>query len=434
VTIPDLLTLTSVVLAVFLLTPPIGRLIYAAMEGQPTPLSPIVRPVERAIYRVARLDPDEEQDWRGYAASVVVFTVVSVLALFLLQVYQASLPLNPTGAGPVPPDLAVNTAVSFATTTNWQNYAGETGVSHFTQMAGLTVQNFVAAAAGLATAVALARALGSRRSRIGNFWVDVTRATLRLDQIDDLDAMVVDVPQIGLGVLGRDLVPIALELGDHVPERPRRAAQQEELPPDRVDSLDRGPRRGLKQLLVQLRQPIGYLFEQRVVAVDDPVEQGVEQEAGVAVPKARFRVADALPDRLEILPVHVLECEQRRTPEEQADLVAVERTASFVDRAGDHEQPARQVLGAREVLDFRPFEGMDHVLDRQRMELILLRDRPQDLHLCQAVDVDPADPRPRRSMVGQELVEPVDLADLELLRRVVDAGHDDLARSARKRR
>ena len=173
-----LLTLASVLLAVVALTPPVGRLIYAAMEGQPTPLTRFLGPLERAIYRVAGIDPAKEQGWQTYAVSLGVFTFASIALLYLLQRVQGVLPLNPTGAGPVSPALAFNTAVSFATTTDWQNYAGETGVSQLTQMAGLTVQNFVAAAAGLAAAVAVARALGSQRTRIGNFWVDLVRATL----------------------------------------------------------------------------------------------------------------------------------------------------------------------------------------------------------------------------------------------------------------
>jgi K+-transporting ATPase ATPase A chain len=173
-----LLTLGTVMLAVLALTPVIGGYIHAVMEGRRTWLTPIFGPVERVIYRAAGIDPSEEQGWKAYAASLGLFTLASVILLYLIQRFQGVLPLDPTGAGAVEPGLAFNTAVSFATTTNWQNYAGETGVSHLTQMAGLTVQNFVAAGAGLAAAVALARALGSRRTQIGNFWVDLTRATL----------------------------------------------------------------------------------------------------------------------------------------------------------------------------------------------------------------------------------------------------------------
>jgi potassium-transporting ATPase potassium-binding subunit len=177
-TIAGILTLATVMLAVLALTPPLGGYIHAAMEGRPTVLSPFLGPIERGIYRVTRIDPQEMQSWRAYTASLLVFTFVSIAALYLIQRFQGVLPLNPTGAGPVAPELAFNTAVSFSTTTDWQNYAGETGVSQLTQMMGLTVQNFLAAAGGLAAAAAVARGLGSRRSLLGNFWVDLTRATL----------------------------------------------------------------------------------------------------------------------------------------------------------------------------------------------------------------------------------------------------------------
>ena len=171
-------TLVTVLLAVVAATPFLGTYIHAAMEGRRTRLTPIVGPVERLIFRLAGIDPTREQGWKAYATSLGVFTFVSIVVLYLLQRFQGALPLDPTGAGAVPPELAFNTAVSFATTTDWQNYAGETSVSHLTQMLGLTVQNFVAAAGGLAAAIAVARALGSRRSQLGNFWVDLTRATL----------------------------------------------------------------------------------------------------------------------------------------------------------------------------------------------------------------------------------------------------------------
>ena len=174
-----LLTLASVLLAALLLTPLLGRYIFAVMEGHRTWLTPIVGPFERLIYRAAGIDPTREQGWKSYAMSFGVFTLVSIVALYLLQRVQDLLPLNPTGAASVAPELAFNTAVSFATTTDWQNYAGETGVSYLTQMAGLTVQNFVAAAAGLAAAVAhRARPRVAPERGLGNFWVDMTRATL----------------------------------------------------------------------------------------------------------------------------------------------------------------------------------------------------------------------------------------------------------------
>ena len=177
-TIAGILTLATVMLTVLALTPPVGGYIHAAMEGHHNVLSPFLRPVERTIYRLAGIDPGEMQSWKAYTASLLVFTFVSIAALYLIQRLQGSLPLNPTGAGAVAPELAYNTAVSFSTTTDWQNYAGETGVSQLTQMMGLTVQNFLAAAGGLAAAAAVARGLGSRLHLLGNFWVDLTRATL----------------------------------------------------------------------------------------------------------------------------------------------------------------------------------------------------------------------------------------------------------------
>ena len=125
--------------------------------------------------------PTREQTWPVYALALLAFSLVSVLGLYALQRVQGSLPLDPTDAKAVPPALAFNTAVSFVTNTNWQNYGGELTMSHLTQMAGLTVQNFVSAAVGLAVAVALIRGFVRRRSAtIGNFWVDLTRGTIRV--------------------------------------------------------------------------------------------------------------------------------------------------------------------------------------------------------------------------------------------------------------
>jgi K+-transporting ATPase ATPase A chain len=130
---------------------------------------------------VAGVDPAREQPWGVYAVSLLAFSVVSVLGLYMLQRLQGLLPLNPTGVDGVPSALAFNTAASFVTNTNWQNYGGESTMSHLTQMAGLTVQNFVSAAVGIAVAVALVRGLTRRRSEtIGNFWVDLTRVITRV--------------------------------------------------------------------------------------------------------------------------------------------------------------------------------------------------------------------------------------------------------------
>ncbi|HEY5727112.1 MAG TPA: potassium-transporting ATPase subunit KdpA, partial [Acidimicrobiia bacterium] len=138
-------------------------------------------PIERFVYRLSGVNPEREQRWNVYALSLLAFSAVSVLALYALQRFQGSLPFNPTGVDGVPPALAFNTAVSFVTNTNWQNYAGENTMSHLTQMVGLAVQNFVSAAVGLAVAIAFIRGLVRRRfDTIGNFWVDLVRGTVRV--------------------------------------------------------------------------------------------------------------------------------------------------------------------------------------------------------------------------------------------------------------
>lgn len=136
-------------------------------------------PVEQSIYRLGGVDPAAAMTWRGYALAVVVFNLLGFALLFLLQLLQGLLPLNPARLPGMEPLLAFNTATSFATNTNWQAYAGETTLSYLTQMAGLTVQNFASAATGMAVAVALARGLASRPANtIGNFWVDLVRSIL----------------------------------------------------------------------------------------------------------------------------------------------------------------------------------------------------------------------------------------------------------------
>ncbi len=139
-------------------------------------------PIERLTYRICGVDPDREQRWNVYAWSVLAFSLVSILFVYLMQRVQGHLPFNPTGAtGVQDPALAFNTAVSFVTNTNWQNYSGESAMSHLTQMVAFTVQNFASAAVGLAVAVALIRGLVRRRSgTLGNFWVDLVRGVLRV--------------------------------------------------------------------------------------------------------------------------------------------------------------------------------------------------------------------------------------------------------------
>jgi potassium-transporting ATPase potassium-binding subunit len=170
-------------IAVLLVTAPALGWYVAKVYGddRKAPGDRVFLPVERAIYRVCRVDPDKEQNWKVYAYSVLAFSLVSFLLLYALLRWQAGLPLNPNDLPGVVPHLSFNTAVSFMTNTNWQSYGGESTLSHLTQMTGLTVQNFVSAAAGMAVMAALIRGLARRRaSTLGNFWVDLTRTTVRI--------------------------------------------------------------------------------------------------------------------------------------------------------------------------------------------------------------------------------------------------------------
>ena len=148
-------------------------------EGRPCGLDPIFSPVEHLIYRLCKVRHAIEMDWKTYGMAMLIFNAAGLLALYLLQRVQGLLPLNPASLGMVGPDLAFNTAASFATNTNWQSYGGETTLSYLTQMLGLTVQNFVSAATGMAILVALIRGLTRQTAHtIGNFWIDLTRSTL----------------------------------------------------------------------------------------------------------------------------------------------------------------------------------------------------------------------------------------------------------------
>ncbi len=158
---------------------PLGAFMADVFDGRRTFLSPILGPLERGFYRLSGVDPQQERNWLDYTISMIVFTAGCFVALYLTQRLQGVLPFNPQGRDAVPPDLAFNTAISFITNANWQAYAGETTMSHFTQMAGLTTHNFLDTAVAAALAVGLTRALGRGESdTIGNFWVDMTRATL----------------------------------------------------------------------------------------------------------------------------------------------------------------------------------------------------------------------------------------------------------------
>jgi len=179
VSMPDFLTLVALLGALLIATPVLGAYMYRVFEGERTFLSPALRPVERGIYRLCGVDDAVEQGWKGYTVSVLMLALVSIVAVYLILRVQGSLPFNTNAAGPMSPDLAFNTAVSFATNTNWQNYSGETATSNLAQAGGLVVQMFVSAAMGLAVAIALVRGLVRRSATtLGNFWVDMTRGVL----------------------------------------------------------------------------------------------------------------------------------------------------------------------------------------------------------------------------------------------------------------
>ena len=165
--------------ALFMVTPLIGGYMARVFTRQRTWLDPVLRPVERLIYRTTGVDENHGMRWTEYAVALLMFSVVSLLVLYVMQRIQGVLPFNPQGFGGVAPDLAFNTAVSFTTNTNWQAYGGETTMSYFTQMAGLAYHNFVSAAVGIAVAIAFIRGIAQKeQDTIGNFWVDMVRASL----------------------------------------------------------------------------------------------------------------------------------------------------------------------------------------------------------------------------------------------------------------
>jgi K+-transporting ATPase ATPase A chain len=172
-------------IALFLLltlavTKPLGLFMVRVFNREKTFLDPVLRPIERLIYRTTGVDEEHEMPWTEYAVAMLLFSVVSMLLLYAMQRMQGYLPFNPQKLGAVsPPNLAWNTAVSFTTNTNWQAYSGETTMTYFTQMAGLAYHNFVSAATGIALAIALIRGVARREMKtIGNFWVDLVRCTL----------------------------------------------------------------------------------------------------------------------------------------------------------------------------------------------------------------------------------------------------------------
>ncbi len=166
-------------IVLLMLVKPLGLYMAYVFNGERTFLSRIISPVEKMIFRLAGAKMNEEMDWKKYASSVIVFSLTGVLFLYFLQRLQGTLPLNPMDQKAVAPDLALNTAVSFVSNTNWQNYAGETTLSYLTQMIGMTVQNFISAGAGIAVLLAFIRGLVRQNTKgLGNFWVDLTRSIL----------------------------------------------------------------------------------------------------------------------------------------------------------------------------------------------------------------------------------------------------------------
>ncbi|WGD32139.1 potassium-transporting ATPase subunit KdpA [Ancylobacter sp. WKF20] len=189
----------AIILALVLIAAvPLGAYMARLYAGERTLLSPVLGPVERGLYRFAGVDPKAEQSALGYTLAMLAFNAAGVALLYALLRLQGLLPLNPLGFGALSPDLAFNTAVSFVTNTNWQSYAGETTMSLFSQMAGLTVQNFLSAATGLALAVALVRAFArSNAPGVGNFFVDMTRSVLYI--LLPL-AIITGLAQVAMGV------------------------------------------------------------------------------------------------------------------------------------------------------------------------------------------------------------------------------------------
>lgn len=178
-TLQDYIQLGVFIFLLAVITPLLGHYMAKVFSGERTFLHGVLQPIERWIYRLGGIYPADSMAWQQYATSLIWFNGVGIVVLFILQIAQKFLPLNPQNLPGVSLDSAFNTAVSFVTNTDWQGYAGETTMSDFTQMIGLAVQNFLSAATGLAVAMALIRGITSRAERtLGNFWVDLTRATL----------------------------------------------------------------------------------------------------------------------------------------------------------------------------------------------------------------------------------------------------------------
>src|SRR5262249_30357684 len=168
---------------ILLVTRPMGEYMFRVFEGDKRPLGVVFRPLERISYRLCGVDEASEQTWVEYAAALLVFSAFGLIVTYLIQRLQGVLPFNPQGFGAVEPTSAFNTAASFTTNTNWQGYSGESTMSYLSQMAGLAWHNFTSAAAGMGVALALARGLTRQKGpdgpkTVGNFWVDLVRATI----------------------------------------------------------------------------------------------------------------------------------------------------------------------------------------------------------------------------------------------------------------
>jgi len=177
--IEDVLLILLFMLIVTIFAILLGKYMSKVFTGKKTFITPVIMPVEKFIYRICSIDENQEMTWKRYAYTLLIFNTIGILFLFVLQLIQNYLPLNPAGMTGVRWDTALNTAISFVTNTNWQSYAGETTMSYLTQMLGMTVQNFLSPAVGIAALLALIRGFTRKNSdTIGNFWVDLTRATL----------------------------------------------------------------------------------------------------------------------------------------------------------------------------------------------------------------------------------------------------------------
>ena len=175
----DIIFILILFIVVVALAIPLGKYMSRVFTGQRTFMTPIMEPVERFIYRLIGTDETKEMNWKQYAYALIVLNIIGIVFLFVLQLIQGYLPLNPEGFSGVSWDSALNTAISFVTNTNWQGYAGETTMSYLTQMTGLAVQNFLSAAIGIAALLVLIRGFTRKNTdKIGNFWIDITRASL----------------------------------------------------------------------------------------------------------------------------------------------------------------------------------------------------------------------------------------------------------------